>query len=78
MPEGDTIHRIALRIDAALVGRTLEWVEARGKHLLLHLSEERVLHSQLGINGRWFVRRPAPRGRGEEGRVTYWCEGCQL
>lgn len=79
MPEGDTIHRIARRIDIALVGKRLERIEApnprsplharvaelqgasieraeaRGKHLLLHMSGERVVHSHLGMNGRWFV-----------------------
>ena len=39
-----------------LAGATLERAEARGKHLLLHLSGERVIHSHLGMNGRWFVR----------------------
>ncbi len=79
MPEGDTIHRIARRIDAALAGRALERAEApnprsplhgrvaelagatllrseaRGKHLLLHLDRDRVLHNHLGMNGRWRV-----------------------
>lgn len=39
-----------------LAGATLERAEARGKHLLLHLSGERVIHSHLGMSGRWFVR----------------------
>ncbi len=79
MPEGDTIHRAARRLDAALrgrvmeraeapnprspiyaraselQGRTLESVEARGKHLLAHFSGDLVLHSHLGMNGRWFI-----------------------
>ena len=79
MPEGDTIHRIARRMNAALAGReidraeapsarspihhraaelrgrTLESVEARGKHLIAHFSGELALHSHLGMNGRWFV-----------------------
>jgi endonuclease-8 len=89
VPEGDTIHRIALRIEAALGGRrlerveapnprsplhsragdlegsTLERVEARGKHLLLHCSGDQVLHSHLGMNGRWFIRSDgsAPHGK---------------
>lgn len=80
MPEGDTVHRIALRIDAALgrrrldsvaapsrrsplysragelEGATLEAAEARGKHLLLRFDGGRVVHSHLGMSGRWFVR----------------------
>jgi endonuclease-8 len=88
VPEGDTIHRIARRIEAALggqqidsadapnprspvhhragelVGRTVELAEARGKHLLVHFSGGLVLHSHLGVNGRWWVSadaRPANR-----------------
>jgi endonuclease-8 len=90
MPEGDTIHRIARRIDLALAGhevsasapnprspihrradelagRTLAGADAFGKHLLIHLSGDRVVHSHLGINGRFRVEagavpppRPAP------------------
>ena len=87
MPEGDTIHRVATRFEAALVGKemetaeapnarspihrragelaglTLERAEARGKHLLLHFSGDRVVHSHLGMNGRWFVRA--------DGRMPY-------
>jgi endonuclease VIII len=88
VPEGDTIHRIARRMQAALgsreidaadapnprsplhhragelVGRTVELAEARGKHLLVHLSGGLVLHSHLGMNGRWWVSADAqPAGR---------------
>ena len=87
MPEGDTIHRAAARLDAALggrvmeladapdprspihgrakqlEGRTLEAVEARGKHLLAHFSGELVIHSHLGMNGRWRIRA--------DGRLPY-------
>ncbi len=79
MPEGDTIHRAAQRLDAALTGRvmevadapssrsplhlrarelkgaTLEKVEARGKHLLVYFSTGQVVHSHLGMNGRWRI-----------------------
>lgn len=79
MPEGDTIHRAARRLDAALAGReleladapnqrsplhhraaelegrTLERAEAFGKHLLAHFSGGLVVHSHLGINGRWRI-----------------------
>ncbi len=79
MPEGDTIHRAARRMQAALggremaladapnprspihraraelQGRTLELAEARGKHLLAHFSGDLVLHSHLGMNGRWWI-----------------------
>lgn len=38
-----------------LAGLTLERAEARGKHLLLHFSHGLVVHSHLGMNGRWWV-----------------------
>jgi endonuclease VIII len=77
--EGDTIHRAAGRMKAALGGRVieladapsprsplhrsapklrglrLERVEARGKHLLAHFSDDVVLHSHLGAAGRWLI-----------------------
>lgn len=37
-----------------LDGRTLDRVDARGKHLLLHLGDL-VLHSHLGMSGSWHV-----------------------
>src|SRR4051812_11656157 len=48
-----------------LAGATLERAEARGKHLLLHFSGDRVIHSHLGMNGRWFVQADGrlPRGK---------------
>jgi endonuclease-8 len=79
VPEGDTVHRWADRINAALAGReleladapnprspvhnragelegrTLERAEAHGKHLLVHFSSGAVIHSHLGMNGRWWV-----------------------
>ena len=89
MPEGDTIHRIARRINLALAGREidlaeapsprsplhrragelrgrkLERAEAHGKHLLVEFSGGSVLHSHLGMNGRWRVSvegEPIARG----------------
>ena len=79
MPEGDTIHRVARRINLALAGReidnaeapnprspvhhrsgelkgrTLERAEAYGKHLLVEFSGGTVVHSHLGMNGRWRI-----------------------
>ena len=77
--EGDSIHRVAQRLGAALLdkrieraeapsprsplhhrageleGRVLERAEARGKHLLAHFSGGLVLHTHLGVNGRWRI-----------------------
>jgi endonuclease-8 len=40
---------------ASLAGRRVESVEARGKHLLLHLEDGRAVHSHLGMTGAWHV-----------------------
>jgi endonuclease VIII len=53
-----------------LRGRTLERVEARGKNLLLHFSDDLVLHSHLGMNGGWHVY-PA-RARWRRARAAAW------
>ena len=54
------IHRRAHELS----GRTLESAEAYGKHLLLTFSGDRVVHSHLGMNGRWFVRADGRRSYG--------------
>jgi endonuclease VIII len=88
MPEGDTIHRAARRMNAALggrevelaeapnprsplhrraaelAGRRFERAEARGKHLLAHFSGGLVVHSHLGMNGRWWIDTEGPATRG--------------
>lgn len=46
-------------IDAEhLVGATVASTEARGKHLLMHLSNGRVIHSHMGMNGSWHLYHP--------------------
>jgi endonuclease VIII len=81
MPEGDTIHRTATRLRAALLGRpltrvelpravgrlpltgqTVRAVEARGKHLLIHV-DDLVVHTHLGMTGSWRLYRPGERWR---------------
>jgi endonuclease VIII len=49
----------------AVVGRTVESVEARGKHLLVRFEGGPVLHTHQGMRGSWRLYRPAtaPRGR---------------
>lgn len=43
-------------VDAArLVDAGFEKVEARGKHLLMHLTDGRVLHSHMGMTGSWHI-----------------------
>jgi endonuclease-8 len=40
---------------ASLAERTVTSIEARGKHLLMHLDDERTIHSHLGMHGSWHV-----------------------
>jgi endonuclease-8 len=51
------------RIDAdhPIVGRTIESVAARGKHLLMTLSGGLVLHTHMRMNGSWHIYRPGER-----------------
>jgi endonuclease-8 len=46
-----------------LVGRTIEAVEARGKHLLFHFSGGAVLHAHQGMRGAWRLQRRTPGSR---------------
>jgi endonuclease-8 len=53
-----------------LVGRTVDGVEARGKHLLIRLDDGHVLHTHLRMSGSWHVypaerpwRRPQSQAR---------------
>jgi endonuclease-8 len=39
-------------------GTPIGSVEARGKHLLIHFGDGRVLHSHLGMSGSWWIARP--------------------
>lgn len=88
MPEGDSVHRLADRLGAALigqvlteadlrvpqyatadlVGRTVEEVVARGKHLLIRMSGGVTLHTHLRMDGSWHVRRSAAAGGARQGR----------
>ncbi len=49
-------QRSSLRVNARrLEGRTVEAIETRGKHLLIHLDGGLSLHSHLGMNGGWRI-----------------------
>lgn len=39
----------------SLVGHGIDSVEARGKHLLMHLGDGRSVHSHMGMTGSWHV-----------------------
>jgi endonuclease-8 len=49
-----------------LEGATLDRVEARGKHLLLHFDNGLALHSHLGMSGSWHVYQRGERWRRPE------------
>lgn len=78
MPEGDTIHRVAMNLRKVLAGQTVtvasqrreldatalsestvNAVESRGKHLIIHFDNDFVLHSHLGMTGSWHIYRMA-------------------
>jgi endonuclease-8 len=80
VPEGDTIHRAAASLRAALrdgpitafeapgvagprprPGETIDRIQARGKHLLMHFSGGATLHTHLGMTGSWRLEPRAPR-----------------
>jgi endonuclease-8 len=79
MPEGDTIWRTAAGVRErvggravgsawparfeGLVGRTLDAVEAVGKHLLMRFSGGWTLHSHMRMTGSWHLYRPGERWR---------------
>ena len=46
---------------ARLSGRTVARVEARGKNLLIHFDDGRVLHTHMRMTGSWHVYRPGER-----------------
>jgi endonuclease-8 len=48
-------------IDTPLVGRTIDRVEARGKHLLIHFSGDLILRTHMRMSGSWHIYRPGER-----------------
>src|SRR5438128_12291178 len=46
-----------------LVGREIESVAARGKHLLMTFAGGLVLHTHMRMNGSWHLYRPGERWR---------------
>ena len=47
--------------DAPLSGRTIDRVEALGKHLLIHFSGDLVLRTHMRMHGSWHIYRPGER-----------------
>jgi endonuclease VIII len=51
-------HLSRVEVDHGVVGRTVEKVEARGKWLLLYLSDDLILLSHMLMSGSWHIYRP--------------------
>jgi endonuclease-8 len=60
--EGATIRHAGGRSEtidlASLAECTLANIEARGKHLLMHLDDGRAIHSHMGMTGSWHTYAP--------------------
>lgn len=59
----DSVFSTLTRIDqdAHIRGRTIERVDARGKHLLIWFSGDLVLRTHMRMRGSWHVYRPGER-----------------
>ena len=47
--------------DLRMAGRTIERVDARGKHLLIWFSGDLVLRTHMRMHGSWHIYRPGER-----------------
>ncbi|WP_254507945.1 Fpg/Nei family DNA glycosylase [Anatilimnocola floriformis] len=60
--DGQLIERAESRwlgaVAASFPGRKIQSIEARGKHLLIALDDDRVIHSHMGMTGSWHIYRP--------------------
>jgi endonuclease VIII len=56
----DSVYPAVTRIadDRPIVGRTVESVFARGKHILITFSGDLTLHTHMRMNGSWHIYRP--------------------
>ena len=53
------VDRVA--VDHPIVGRSIESVNSRGKHLLMTFSGDLILHTHMRMNGSWHIYRPGER-----------------
>jgi len=51
-------HLSRVEVDHGVVGRTVEKVEARGKWLLIYISDDLILLSHMLMSGSWHIYRP--------------------
>ena len=59
--ETGLVHLARVDADRPIVGRTVERVEAAGKHLLMIFSADLILRTHLRMNGSWHLYRPGER-----------------
>ena len=84
MPEGDVLFRTAATLQrwlagrevtaattaaAPMVGRTVDMVEANGKHLLVRFDSGHVLHTHMRMTGSWHVYRAGERWQRPPGQA---------
>jgi endonuclease-8 len=48
-------------VDRPIIGRSIESVRSRGKHLLMTLTGDLILHTHMRMNGSWHIYRPGER-----------------
>jgi endonuclease VIII len=61
----DSVYPALTRVaeDRPIVGRTIESVTARGKHLLMSFSGDLILRTHMRMNGSWHLYRTGARWR---------------
>src|SRR4029453_9669155 len=57
-------HITRIHEDAPITGRTMDLVDARGKHLLMHFSGDLVLRTHMRMSGSWHIYRPGESWQG--------------
>lgn len=53
----DASGRWEIENAASLIGFRVTGIESRGKHLLIHFDDGRVVHSHMGMTGAWHIYR---------------------
>lgn len=54
-------HITRVHEDTPITGRTVNRVDARGKHLLMHFSGDLILRTHMRMSGSWHIYRPGER-----------------
>jgi endonuclease VIII len=54
-------HLTRVHEDTPITGRTMDRVDARGKHLLMHFSGDLILRTHMRMSGSWHIYRTGER-----------------